>query len=402
MPRRLSILLVVLVLVAGAAVLRWSMTPKPGPGREGYLAGVKAAEAGATDAAAQSLQQAILLEPENGDYHAELGGVYLQAGRYDEAVAALQSAAFLSPNRPHVYCQLAQGLVETRRRADALQALDEALRRSPECPHALAVRGEQFLRDDNLKEALPAFQRLIELQPEFVLGYQKAGFLLLATHQIDEAVKVLEKGLTLAPAHPGMHALLGEAYQRRPRDPQAEHMAIQHFRAALRNNPEAAKAHAALGKLYLRRNDLDGARKELEQALALQPSLAEARYTLSQVAGRSGRRAEAARHLKLYEELQEAERQLAELQARALARPGDVEIHLQVVRLALQHRIPGAAERSLEAAVQADPANAEVRRLRSQLFLLQGKERRAAEELAVASRLPSSGTGPAKGGSTLR
>lgn len=390
MPKRLLILLALLAVLAVVGVVRQRSLPHFGPGHGAYRTGLEAAERGDVEAAVRALRQAVLTEPENGDYHADLGELYLRRSRYDEAAAELQSAAFLTPDRPHVYCQLAQALVEVRRRSEALEALELALKKTPDCPHALAVRGEQFLRDDNLKDALPAFQQLMEKQPDFVLAYQKAGFLLLATNRLDEAVQVLEKGIKLAPAHPGMHALLAEAYARRPRDPQAEQLAIQHYQASLLNNPEAARAYAALGKLYVRKNELEAARTAFEKALELQPSLSEARYGLSQVATRQGQTSEAARQLALFQEGQALERKVSELQAQALAHPTDVDLQIRIARLALQHRFSTVASRALEAAMLADPGRREVRELRAELFRGLGNGNRATEELAVASRLPAS------------
>lgn len=389
MPKRLKLLVALLLVVLIAAGVRIWTLPKPGPGRDDYRAGMAAQEQGNLADAQRSLRKALLLEPENGEYHADLGELYLSQANNELALPEFEAAAFLSPERPHVYCKLAQCLVELRRRAEALAALDTALAKAPDCPHALAVRGEQFLRDDNLKDALPAFQKVLSLQPDFLMAYQKVGFILLSTNRVEEAIPVLEQGLKVNPSHPGLHSLLGEAYTRRAGDPQADQQAELHLRQALANNPEAAKAHASLGKLYLRKSMFDAAREEFQQALAQQPFLVEARYGLSQVAARQGKDKEAALHLELYRESQAVQRQLSDLQAQAQAHPRDVGYQVRIARICLERRLYTDAERALTTAVQADPGRRDVRELRARLFVQQGKGSRASSEYAIAAALPA-------------
>lgn len=390
MTRRLKLLLGALALALLGSTAYFLTRPKPGPGQAQYRAARQAADRGDFNQQAEALRSALLVEPGNADYHSDLADAWLQLAQYDAARAELQATAFLDPRRPHVYCRLAQALVELRRRGEALEALETALRLTPNCPHALAVQGEQYLRDDNLKDALPAFEKVMRMQPDFVLAYQNAGFLLLSANRVDEAISVLEKGVKLAPSHSGLHALLGEAYGRRPGDPRSTLLSEQHFRLSLTNNPEAAKAHASLGNLLLRKNDLPGAFSEFEQAVALQPVLPEAQYGLSQIATRQGKSAEAARQLKLYQQSQGLVRQLSELQSQATARPDDLARQLQLARFAVEHHLLAPAGRALENAVQIDPGLREVRELRARYFLAQGQGERASGELAVAAHLPNS------------
>jgi tetratricopeptide (TPR) repeat protein len=338
--------------------------------------------------AAAQLRQAILLEPGNGDFYAELGDVLLNLSRYEEAAAALQTAAFLKPERPHVFCRLAQALVEERQREEALAALKAALERRPNCPDALAVRGEQFLRDDNLTAAQADFKRVVELEPGFALAYQKLGYILLETNQTDAAIPVLQKGLAASPNHPGLHFLLGHAYSKRPSDPQSQKLAEQEYRLSLPGNPEAAQARAALGQLYLRAGRLREAGEEYEQALTLSPYLKDALYGLTQVREREGKPEEAARHRKMYDRFLAWERQMAELQARADVDRDNVDLQVRLAGLLLEKGLYKQAGRPLHTAVSMDPAHRKARELRARVFEGLGEVERANRELAVASRLP--------------
>lgn len=388
MTKRLKLLLGILIAVIVVAVGRWATAPRPGPGHVYAMAAERSAEQGNQDEAIARWKQAVMAEPDNGDFHGELAAAYLALGKHDLAAAQLQMAAYYRPQRAHVYCQLAQALVEERRRDEALEALEKALRDTPDCPLALSVQGEQFLRDDNLKEALSAFERVIHLQPGFALAYQKAGYILLSTNRTEEALEVLQRGQIISPDDPGLHALLGQAHAQRPNDPEARRLTEEHLQQALKNNPEAAKAHAALGRLYLRSNDLEAAREQYQKALALQPFLGDGLYGISQVARRQGRAEEAERYLKVLKEGQEMERTIRDLQARALAQPENVDIRLRIARECLRNGLLSEAGRALDQGVAADPGRRDLRELRARWYLLSGKEERAARESSIASRLP--------------
>lgn len=388
MTRRLKLLLGLLILVGGLGMLRWRLAPRKGPAGHAYDAAFRAAEKGDFAAAVATLKKAVLLEPGNGEYHADLGDLYLRTGNFEAAIAELQSAAHLVPQRPHVFCQLAQAYLEERRRAEALDALEVALKRTPDCPHALSVQGEQFLRDDNLKDALAAFQQVIRLAPDFTLAYQKAGYILLATNRVDEALQTLQKGLQTSQADPGIHALLGEAHGRRAHDAKARQLAEFHYRLALPNNPDSGKIHAALGQLYLANGQLDAAREEFQRAVALQPYLNEALYGLVQIARRERKQAEAALLQKRYEEGQAFVRRLGDLTARAQAAPQALDLRLELARIYLKAGLLKDAGRVLDAAAVLAPANREARELRAQWYQRSGNARRAAREFAIAAQLP--------------
>jgi tetratricopeptide (TPR) repeat protein len=387
MSKRLRFLFALLACLIAIAVGRMVTAPRFGPGHAVYLKGIAAAESGDSALAVHNLRRAVMAEPGNGDYHAELGNLQLKANRPDLALVELQEAAFLSPDRPHLFCQLAQTMVDLRRRKEAVEALEEALRRTPDCAHALGVKAEQDLRDDNLKGALETYRRLVAVAPGLTMAHQKVGYLLLAVDQVDEAIRFLEKAAAQFPSDPALNALLGDAYSRRKGSDGSTDEAIRYLKRAAAANPGAPDAHVALGKLYLRKGDLPAARKEYEAALASHPGHMMAQYGLSQVASREGKPAESAALLRAYQATQLLSRQITEMQAQADARPGDLEPQLRIAKLCLQHGLTDRAARALETAVQADPSRREARELRARLYRSVGRQSLAAQEEAVASAL---------------
>lgn len=392
MTPRLKGLLALLLIVLAAGVWRFVTWPRSGKGGALYREALAESERGNTPGTLDLLRRAVVAEPENGEYHAELGTRYLRARQNERALAELEAAAFLQPGLPHVFCYLAECLVETRQREGALSAVETALRKSPNCPHALLVRGEQHLRDDNLKAALADFQRAAELDPGSALAHQKVGYILLETQQYQAAREALEKGLKLSPSHPGTHLMLGQVYLKLGGGAQNAALARQHLQASLYNNPEAPKARVLLGQLNLREGKVEEARQEFEAALAGQPDVQDAEYGLAQVALRQSRPDEAARHQSQVELAQRRRQELSELQARASTAASDPRTVLRLARLSLETGALKNAERTLTTLIGAHPDLREARELRAELFEKLNQPEQAAREAAIALRLPRTRT----------
>ena len=383
----LPLLLGGLLLLAGGLWLFTGARPE-GPAEHAYSTALDAARRGDQPSATESLQQAILLDPSSGTYHADLGVLYLQRGDANRAIPELQAAAFLAPDHPHVYCRLAQALVEEHRRTEALGALEIALRKTPDCPIALSVRGEQRLRDDNLSGALEDFQRVLKLDPASPIAYEKIGYIDLSTQKPDETIAIVQKGLEKNPNRPGLHALLGSAYAKHPEDPHSAFLAEQHLRLALPGNPDAAEVCNSMGQLYLATNRLPEARTQFQEALRRSPYLKDALYGMAQVARRDGQAAEARRLLATFAQVQTWNRRLAELQAQAAAHPQEIPIRMKIARMLADKNIARNALKTLDEVVELDPARREARELRARMYQQTGQMERAADESAVANRLP--------------
>ena len=69
--------------------------------------------------------------------------------------------------------------------------------------------------------------------------------------------------------------------------------AVDALQTSIRLNPRFAPAHSELGRLLLKRDDFDGAARELEQAVALDGENTAAIYNLAQTYRRKGDRARA-------------------------------------------------------------------------------------------------------------
>lgn len=135
-------------------------------------------------------------------------------------------------------------------------------------------------RGDN-PEAIAKYRQMIKLAPHLAAAYNNLGMIYFETHEYDQAIKVLSRGLELNPKMPGANAMLGMSYfqlgenqkalplletalSANPKDDQAEMVvihilinggrlpdAVSHLRTFVARNPQNQEAWYLLGKTYL-------------------------------------------------------------------------------------------------------------------------------------------------------
>ncbi len=275
---------------------------------------------------AAALLRKVLSQREDPELENLLGDVEQKAGKQDAAVAAFKRAMELAPK-------------DEDYRYDYAQSLENS--------------GE-------LDEALQVFAAGINDNPQAVKLWLGLGGSYYLAGRYDKAVQVLLHASQIAPRAPEPYVLLGVAYDaagplqktiaeqfsrylaNNPRDASAHYyygkilleknsqgvgtslrMAYQHLEEAVKLDPRLAEAHIELGILLNREGQEQAARKELELAVSLDPRSNKAYYTLAQVYRKLGQHVQAQEALQKFEQLKANQNQNQDQQAVKdfLARP---------------------------------------------------------------------------------
>jgi tetratricopeptide (TPR) repeat protein len=154
------------------------------------------------------------------------------------------------------------------------------------------------------------FETARRLAPDQPAPYAALAMIWMQTGQ---TVKAVERLREEAKARPKDHVIaytFAVAIVRSGIDPGSPESAeaIAALRASIRANPEFSPARSQLGRLLLRSGDPDGAIRELEKAVALDPSATAALYNLGQAYNRKGDKKRAAELLARVSKLNEQER----------------------------------------------------------------------------------------------
>ncbi|CAB1370791.1 tetratricopeptide repeat protein [Denitratisoma oestradiolicum] len=195
-------------------------------------------------------------------------GLLARQGRIEEARAQLRQGAENSP-KDRIVLVVAESklLAEAQRFQDAINVLDVALAASPEDPTLLY---ESAMMSDRLSQyaVLEArLRKLIKLQPEHAHAHNALGYSLADRNlRLDEAQKLIEKALSLAPEDPFILDSMGWLMFRRGKAAQAE----EYLRRAMTLSPDPEIA-AHLGEVLWVLNRREEARKTWDEAIHAHP-----------------------------------------------------------------------------------------------------------------------------------
>ena len=173
----------------------------------------------------------------------------------------------------------------------ARDRLTPYLQQHAEDGRAEFLMGLSYHREKRYTQARPRFERAVELAPDYHPAYHFLGWCLYYLGELSPARAAFERHLDWMPNEGDSHFGLGLIDLDEDRLDAAE----QRFRRAIelqaddpRDRRDVSKAHARLADVYIRRDEVEAARAELEIATELWPQHYTAFYKLSRVLNRLG------------------------------------------------------------------------------------------------------------------
>jgi tetratricopeptide (TPR) repeat protein len=130
-------------------------------------------------------------------------------------------------------------------------------------------------------EAIALDQRILARAPDYSLAQYNLGYCQYRAGRWEEARRNLTRAIALSPAEPEPYVYLGLTNFRTGHREEA----VANLRQAVEISPENARYRFTLGMVLKAQGDLRGARVEFESALALEPTLSDAREQLKEIDG---------------------------------------------------------------------------------------------------------------------
>jgi tetratricopeptide (TPR) repeat protein len=149
----------------------------------------------------------------------------------------------------------------------------------PNFAQAHIVLGISRLATDNPSKAFGEFREAIAINPRLPEAHKLLGDLLVTmpTRPYAQAIQAYAAALELAPDYSDARLGLGDVQRAQGRIDEA----IAEYELVLATEPENARGHYGLGKIYYTEKDLyHEAVAELQRAITLEPRLLEAHLTL--------------------------------------------------------------------------------------------------------------------------
>jgi tetratricopeptide (TPR) repeat protein len=187
----------------------------------------------------------------------------------DKPVDAESWYAKFARQAPHARVQLARALRRLNNHAAAFDQYRRALDENPRDPDACFEFAEFLHRNGKADEAVRWYERGLDIRPdsENIQARINLAVCLNGMKQFDRAVAVLTQAAAIAPTNPAVLFHLGENYQQQNR----YHMAVDSYRQALEQAPDAAALYGSLARAQRSLGDLEAALANLERARKLEP-----------------------------------------------------------------------------------------------------------------------------------
>ncbi len=195
-----------------------------------------------------------------------LGEFFARTNRGDEAIKVLQQAMTKAPANIDVEMRLATVLAEQKRFDDAIKSLAN----NADDPRIVRRRIEILISAGKFEEADAALAAAQAKMPNMVDLRSLGGSISLSRNRFEEAQSRLQSALQIDPKHAASHYYLGLVLMNQPK-PDID-AAVQHLNLCKDAAGVGVDARRALADCFRRKNDFEGAVRELETAQKSNPS----------------------------------------------------------------------------------------------------------------------------------
>lgn len=219
------------------------------------------------------------LHPSRSTERLEKARESLRKGQTSEAIALLREIVRDRPRDGDAHLLLGDALAALAMRSEALRELQQGVALEPRSAVAYFSLGNAEARFADLDAARGAFERAVALDPGFIEAHVSLALVLAQQKQFDSAKDNLARAIELTgdkPAAAYPHYLLAQvlASQGHP------HQALEQLDAAIALRPSYAEAHLRAGLIESNLHKNARAIGEFEEAASLNPNDAEAEYLL--------------------------------------------------------------------------------------------------------------------------
>jgi tetratricopeptide (TPR) repeat protein len=278
--------------VFGAVALLWAVIASPAGGakpEEQVAEHLRRADeriaAKAPLEAADELQAALELDPENGDIHRRLGDVFVLAEDLEKAVKVYRRWADMLPNDCRAHRSLGLAYLKQGLTDQGIVSCEKGLALCPEDADAFTDLARAYHQGGYGIEAIEACRRAIELRPDDLLAQETLANLYYEKKLAAEAVAAYE-AILARPDHgrgadwvTWVSRRLGTLYQSAGECERA----VVHFRTVRQSEPHDEETIRALAACYGKLGQTSEAIGMYDALIAERPDTTRYHYELAEV-----------------------------------------------------------------------------------------------------------------------
>lgn len=261
-------------------------------------------EQGKAKPAAELLQEATRLSPDNAQAHMQLGAALAGQVRddnnadtaYDTAILEEQQALKLDPKSFGARIILGHIYANLNKPDKSIPLLKEACELKPNNYGARRDLGIAYQSAGKIDEAIEAYKKATELKPEAAEAHGRLGMMLAGKGLADEGLNQISEAIRLEPGNPENHVAFGNILLE-SKEPAA---AIPPFKAALKINKNHYNALSGLGWANALKDDskIPEAIANQRTAIKINPGFLPAYRRLAELLSKDGNNKEAEQQYK--------------------------------------------------------------------------------------------------------
>ncbi len=275
------------------------------------------------DRAAQALQRALLLSPNDSRERQVLAAVQLRGGQPQqalstlgpllqakpdsqtlelaataqedarntpEAVKLLQQAILLDPHNVNLYVDFALMSAAHQSNDVGINVVSDGITQEPNASALYLARGVLYAQLDQYDKAQADFEKANDLDPSQSLSTAAQGLAAMQKNDLDQALASVQERLARRPNDPALLYLQGDILAQKGFGPPSPEFAtaMRSAKKAVSLQPTLGPAHDVLAKLYLRSGDYRAAAQECRLALKIDSTDQSAVYRLIQALRKEG------------------------------------------------------------------------------------------------------------------
>jgi len=246
--------------------------------------------------------------PEQPALLLELSRTLFMTGRLEEAQKQAEGALALDSRHPAALQLKANALYLRGAEEDAVATFLRAIELEPKNEDAIYSLGRIYYQQNRFEQAITQFRRVLDLNPKSYKAFDNLGLCYDALGKEEEAIRHFLKALDLVykdhPNYDWPYANLANLLLKRGESEKAFQLASE----AATRNPSSARNFYLTGKALARLEKIELAQKWLKQSIDLDPAYPEPRYLLGQLYMKQGRKEDAEREFKAFEEVRKKPR----------------------------------------------------------------------------------------------
>jgi tetratricopeptide (TPR) repeat protein len=224
----------------------------------------------------QQFEEAIKLveaelkkRPESRSVQLAYARTAARAGKWDAALDTFRKLAAEEPNSPDLHMQMGALLIQKGDMTAAIEAFQKAEKLAPKDSRPLVAHAEALDRTGQKQRAVEVYRRALKVNPNDASALNNLAFLLAEVGgDLDEALRLAQRAVQMSPDNPATADTLGWVYLKK----KMTDSALQVFEQLSRKHPDDPVIRMHYGMALIEKGDRERARKELEAALARQPS----------------------------------------------------------------------------------------------------------------------------------